>query len=217
MTLIKHQLNKYGFIKMFKPDLADEDLIDIANTLGEPISSRRNGKVIDRLSPKNSENSYKNSLSRTYGLDSFPLHSDTAYFKIPVRYILLYCKNPGTGERPSYLYDASLLLNIHDDMRFKLSNTIFKVVNGRNSFLSTIYNSDSNFFRFDKNCMKSTDSEGDELLNEIDSLVQENDIKKIAWSEGDLLIIDNWRLLHGRGSSQSEDSERLLYRLSIRE
>lgn len=214
---IRVQLEKDGFIKINKPNLRDDELIDISNVIGLPVESRIGGYIIDRLSPKKKESAYKNSLSNIHELNSFPLHSDTAYYKIPVKYIMLYCKNPGTGGRPTYLYDTYQLINTDEELRFKLTNTIYKVINGRNSFLTTLYNLDTSFFRFDRDCMRSTTSEGEELLKEIDSLIQKNDIQEVKWSLGDLLIIDNWRFLHGRGSSKSEDFERLLYRISIRE
>jgi len=211
------QLEKKGYIKINKPYLEDGDLIDISNMIGIPVKTRIGGCLIDRLSPKRKENAYKNSLSSIYELNSFPLHSDTAYYKIPVKYIMLYCKDPGTGGRSTYLYDTYKLTCTGDEFRFKLINTIFKVINGRNSFLTTLYNPSIGFFRLDRNCMRYTTTEGEELLQEIDKFIQQDDIHEVNWSLGDLLIFDNWRFLHGRGSNKSEDFDRLLYRLSVRE
>lgn len=214
---IRRQLEKEGFVKINKPNLRDDELIHISNMIGLPVDSRIGGYIIDRLSPKKKEAAHKNSLSNIHELNSFPLHSDTAYYKIPVKYIMLYCKNPGVGDRPTYLYDTYQLINKDEEFRFKLANTIYKVINGRNSFLTTLHNPNMSFFRLDRDCMRSITDEGEELLKEIDTLIQKDDIQEIKWSLGDLLIIDNWRFLHGRGSSKSEDLDRLLYRISIKE
>jgi Taurine catabolism dioxygenase TauD, TfdA family. len=100
------ELEEVGYIKHNIPGLIKKDLIAIAEQIGIPVKTRFGAEVIDRLSPKEKKDAHNNSLSRIYGLNSFPLHTDTAYFKIPVRYILLYSINPGTGDRPTYFYDA---------------------------------------------------------------------------------------------------------------
>ncbi|WP_431809857.1 TauD/TfdA family dioxygenase [Brevibacillus agri] len=213
------ELEDVGYIKLNIPGLNEEDLIAISNQIGIPIRTRLGAEVIDRLSPKEKKDAHKNSLSRNHGLNSFPLHTDTAYFKIPVRYILLYSINPGSGDRPTYLYDAKNLFNHDKELRFELANVLFKVINGRNSFLTTIYNShqNKNYFRLDRDCMKAASSEGTELLTKIDNLISPRDLIEVKWNFGDLLILDNWRFLHGRGKSNMMDNDRLLLRVSIKE
>ncbi len=214
---LKKELEEVGYIKINNSNLGDTDLIELSKKLGKPVESRMGGSLIDRLSPKRKVDSNRNSLSNVHQLNSFPLHSDTAYYKIPVKYILLYCKNPGTGGRPTYLYDTHKLIYKYDELRLKLANVIFKVINGRNSFLTTIYNPEIDFFRLDRDCMRFISPEGEDLFKEVDNLIHKEDIEEINWNTNDLLIIDNWRYLHGRGRSKTKDYERLLYRLSIRE
>ncbi|RIX60056.1 hypothetical protein D3P08_00225 [Paenibacillus nanensis] len=213
------KLEEIGYIKLNIPGLIEEDLIAISKQIGIPVETRRGAKVIDHLSPTEKKDAHKNSLSGNYGLNSFPLHTDTAYFKIPVRYILLYSINPGSGDRPTYLYDAKKLFNYDKELRFDLANVLFKVINGRYSFLTTIYNcyQSKYYFRLDKGCMEATSSVGTELLTKIDNLICPRDLNEVKWNCGDLLIIDNWRLLHGRGNSKMTDTDRLLLRISIRE
>ncbi|WP_248928944.1 TauD/TfdA family dioxygenase [Paenibacillus hamazuiensis] len=213
------ELEEVGYIKLNAPDLIEEELIAISKQIGIPVGTRSGAKVIDRLSPKEKEDAHKNSLSRNHGLNSFPLHTDTAYFKVPVRYILLYSLNPGSGDRPTYLYDTKNLFNNDRELRFGLANVLFKVINGRYSFLTTIYNCHQRkyYFRLDRDCMKATSSEGTELLTKIDNLICPRDLYEVKWNFGDLLILDNWRFLHGRGKSNMIDNDRLLLRVSIKE
>ncbi|QGG57899.1 TauD/TfdA family dioxygenase [Paenibacillus sp. B01] len=127
------ELEKSGFIKMNIPDLSEEDLLGISKQIGAPVESRIGAKIIDRLSPKDKDEAHKNSLSGVHGMNSFPLHTDTAYFRTPARYILLYSVNPGSGDRPTLIYDTNHFLNQNKDLRFELSNVLYKVINGRYS------------------------------------------------------------------------------------
>lgn len=65
--------------------------------------------------------------------------------------------------------------------------------------------------------MKATSRAGVELLTKIDNFICPSDIQKVKWNFGDLLILDNWRFLHGRGESNMINTDRLLLRISIKE
>jgi alpha-ketoglutarate-dependent taurine dioxygenase len=40
-------------------------------------------------------------------------------------------------------------------------------------------------------------------------------VEDIAWTKGRVAIIDNWRVLHGRGGAQTLDQDRILLRILI--
>ena len=40
-------------------------------------------------------------------------------------------------------------------------------------------------------------------------------VEKIVWTKGRVVIIDNWRVLHARGSAKSLDEDRILLRILI--
>lgn len=41
-------------------------------------------------------------------------------------------------------------------------------------------------------------------------------IETVYWKAGTVLVLDNWRLLHGRGQADRPDSDRKLLRISLR-
>jgi alpha-ketoglutarate-dependent taurine dioxygenase len=41
-------------------------------------------------------------------------------------------------------------------------------------------------------------------------------IEEVHWIPGKVTVIDNWRVLHGRGASDFSESDRTLLRVSIR-
>jgi len=211
-------LKKEGWIKKNIHLSSKNEIIQIGELLGKPISSRINGDLVDELRPLGIKEAQKNSLSSLYGTDTFPLHTDTAYKKIPVRYIILYAKNPGRGKRPTLLIDGHKIIDSEIDKDLLLT-TILKIKNGKYSFLSKILELDEKEdvyrIRFDQGCMIPATNESKLILNKYISILNQQKIIEINWELGDLLVFDNWRMLHGRGKSVVEDKDRLLYRLNI--
>lgn len=67
----------------------DQDFINLAQTYGDFIKSRKESKIIETLIALNSDQVQKDSLTKRYGLNQFPIHTDCAYLKFPPKYVLL--------------------------------------------------------------------------------------------------------------------------------
>ncbi len=65
-----------------------EDLLRIARSLGD-ITPHPNGDYLEIVTPKDGENLMKGTFSQRYGYSSFPLHTDTAFWPRPARYLVL--------------------------------------------------------------------------------------------------------------------------------
>src|SRR4051794_10640327 len=87
----------------------EQVLLAMARQLGEPVPSRAGRQLVDRLTPIPSSRSYPRSLSRMFGTSAFPLHTDTAHWPIPARFLLLACLKPGSGGCPTVLLRADVL------------------------------------------------------------------------------------------------------------
>ena len=128
---------------------------------------------------------------------------------------MLACVSPGSASRPTLLMDARRLpLNEHQSSL--LHSTPLRVTNGRNSFFSTILSKARPFVRFDPGCMTATTTDGVKALA---ALAKENwpdHIETVFWEAGSVVVMDNWRMLHGRGHADCPDSDRILLRISIR-
>jgi alpha-ketoglutarate-dependent taurine dioxygenase len=213
----KEHLNSFGWIKMNQPGLSKLELLHLSEKLGKGIPSRKNGKLVEELSPCDKENANSKSLSELYGIGYFPLHTDTAYWKTPARYIILYAVNPGIEQRPTLLLDSNKILLVKDVSK-RIINSVFKVVNGRNSFLCNALEETSENIRrirFDQGCMHPTTNNSKIVYEELIEIIQNSKPEVILWEEGDLLVIDNWRVLHGRGEVNNNDNDRILYRITI--
>lgn len=186
-------------------------LESIAADLGQPISVK-NG-IVEEISPHHMEDSNPNSLSGKYGLDYFPLHCDTSHWIVPCRYILLACKNASDIPVSTKLLDT-LDMNLSSSDRTLVLSSVFLIKNGRKSFYSSILSSSRDFIRLDPGCMYPLEDDGKRAM-EIYSYTKQKDIvKEINWQIGDILIIDNWRVLHGRGSNPNLD--RALLRVRVK-
>ncbi len=192
-----------------------EQLLALASGLGTPAATRSGGGLCDTLLPTEADAAKPRSLSKVHAVGEFPLHNDTAHWLTPCRYVMLACVSPGSGRRPTLLMDTrSLPLNEHQIS--SLHSTPLRVTNGRNSFFSTILSKARAFVRFDPGCMTATTIDG---ANALAVLARQNwpgYIEAVFWKSGTVLVMDNWRMLHGRGHADCPDSDRKLLRISIR-
>ena len=69
--------------------------------------------------------------------------------------------------------------------------------------------------RFDRECMQPG-IRASATQPAIQAFIDEATPYAHRWYEGDLLIIDNWRMLHGRGPAKEPDGRRLLLKIMIK-
>lgn len=191
-------------------------LLSLAQNLGTPIPSRTGrSSLYDVLKPIEAKYAKHSSLSKNYSLGEFPLHTDTAHWLMPCRYIILGCLFSDEGNRRTLLFDAKNI-SLNRKQNDLLYSVPLRINNGRNSFFDTILSKRRRFIRYDPGCMKPICKEGYSSLSVFSKQNYKEDIKEIKWFPGKVLIIDNWRLLHGRSSAACEDLNRTLIRILIR-
>jgi alpha-ketoglutarate-dependent taurine dioxygenase len=191
-----------------------EQLLTLVSGLGTPAATRSGGGLCDTLQPMEAEAAKPQSLSKVHAVGEFPLHIDTAHWLTPCRYVMLACVSPGSASRPTLLLDARLLpLNEHQSSL--LHSTPLRVTNGRNSFFSSILSKARPFVRFDPGCMTATTTDGPKALAVLARHNWPDYIETVHWKTGTVLVMDNWRMLHGRGHADCPDSDRILLRISI--
>lgn len=215
----KVALESRGWVAFSTPISTESELrvqlLDLARWLGVPVETRPRGGLFDELSPTIEANARLRSLSRQHDLGEFPLHIDTAHWLIPCRYIILACVSPGIGNRSTLLLDTQNI-QLSGTQRTLLRSAPLRVRNGRNSFFSTILSNSRPFVRFDPGCMTASTPDGIEALRVFTRDNWAQRIDHLHWEEGVVLVLDNWRMLHGRGKATAHDHNRKLLRLSIR-
>lgn len=189
-------------------------LISLGKELGNLVRNRRSADIVQKLVPVDSVNSHPNSLSSIYSCGEFPLHVDTAHWLVPCRYMILGCYNKGKSERKTTLLDYRDL-DISDSERILMLNAPFKIASGRVSFYGQVLSKTRNFIRFDPGCMTPATKQGEELLEIFSERRVNPSLREITWEENKIVIIDNWRMLHGRGRPMNKGSDRVLYRVLV--
>ena len=176
----------------------DAFLLEIAVNLGDPIGMRRRRDVIEVLKPISACSAYPNSLSKKHALSEFPIHCDTAHWPTPCRYIVIGCKNKGSCGRKTILVDWKSMTLENAELSL-LKRATLLVKHGSRSFYSPIIHENELFARYDPGCMFPISNDSNLALNQFDSILNKTEKSEICWEKNDVVVIDNWRILHGRG------------------
>ena len=209
-------LNKKGW---FQTRIANEvnfldALLEYANGLGSPIKGRKSQGIIQKLVPISSCNAHPNSLSSKYATGVFPLHVDTAHRAIPCRYLVFGCMNEGESARPTMLLDFNSLQLTKEENDY-LYNSPFVIKNGRHSFYGNILSKERKFIRYDSGCMVPANGSECKMKNLLSSKRVQESLTEIHWEKGMILVVDNWRIMHGRGNPMNNGVDRELYRVLV--
>jgi len=187
-----------------KIDIGNLDcLIEISRRLGTPVGGRKKGALVEVLKLQDSISANQNSLSNQFGYSPFPFHCDTAHWVSPCRYIVFGCENPGNCGRKTVLIDWKKIEFDLTEIKL-LKSAVFLIRNGQKSFYSTILNQNEEFLRFDPGCMSPLDSESEDAFKLMKNKLDQVNPIEVSWEKGDVLVIDNWRILHGRKGAEIE-------------
>ena len=187
----------------------DKDFVELALTYGTAIKSRESGSLIDTLVAVESSQVEKDSLSKRYGLDEFPIHTDCAYLKLPPKYILLRYIGSVVNPTPTVLvhFDKSKLNQ--DEIEF-IQKTIWFVKSKDIGFYSPILK--DGILRYDREVMKMVNPNVDRM----DEILAKMETIEIKWSKNKVAVINNHNVLHFRPRIKKEESnKRILQRINI--
>jgi hypothetical protein len=191
-----------------------EALHAIAMQLGTPAAFGGR-ELLHHLRPLSRHLARPRSLSAGHGMDSLPLHVDTAHWSIPCRYVVLGCLNPGAVQSPTRLLSLRRVVLGKAERRL-LGTAVFKVRTGANSFYATVISPGRDYFRYDPGCMEATCSKGHEVLHLMSAENWAGSVQESEWSKHSVIVIDNWNVLHGRTSVTPPPTERTLIRMLVR-
>jgi L-asparagine oxygenase len=172
----------------------------------------RHPEQIREIRPQAGAEANPNTLSSRYGLGAFPFHTDVAHWEIPARFLVLYCEIPGSGQRPTHLQDSCDWAPDVETKRAALREvwkcghthprlcTLGKVIGNRFAL------------RFDEACMTPMTNSAAACRDQLRRKIEACPILDIHWSVGDMLVLDNHRMLHARGRACAPDYDRVIKR-----
>lgn len=194
-----------------KVEGVDQQIVNAAEQicikLGTAVHGR-GGVELETIAPLPRELAHPRSLSSVHGLGTFPLHIELSHRIRPCRYVVLACLNPGIPSVATALLDRHQLAFSADE-KAMLRNAVVLVRSGRRSFYSSILPADEAWMRFDTGCMEAFDARGRAAIEMVEELLTRSSPTLHHWIAGGILVIDNWRVLHGRTSAEGAVGRRL--------
>ncbi len=207
------QLKGWASVSLPRSSNLRDGMLSIAQDLGVVVS-RQPHNPIETIFPRSLDGARPSSLSKVYGLAAFPLHTDTAHWTVPCRYVVLGCARIGRVDTPTVLVDANDP-SFSADERLLLRSSTFSIKNGGNSFYGSLIDGQRRFTRFDPGCMLPVTESSRTAMHLYSMKRQSERVITYRWNEENVLIVDNWRMLHGRGNKTQADPLRRLLRVYV--
>ena len=190
------------------------DLIDLLKRIRSRFPTVQTIGRATTVVPLTAEEARPNSMSAHTGLGPQPLHTDCAHWPAPPRFIIFECLNG--GHRPC---GTSLLRPELAELCSNPSNVV--VHSGwiasanpkKRSYCSVVERIGCSQFRvrFDPCCMINN-YVADAPKRALAELVSCAEVATVQLQSNDWLVLDNWRLLHGRAPGAHLSRERRLRR-----
>jgi len=180
--------------------------------LGRPIGARRSSPTSQVLRPLSRTTASARSMSIVVGTDRQPFHTDSAHLRNPPRYLLFRALSPSTT--PTLLVDFQALLLSQDELTL-LSREVWVVNGGRGRFLTSIASHHPLIVRFDPNVMRPAHPNYGSSRLVLERACGARPPLGVTWPIAQVLVIDNWRVLHARERVSASDSARALERVHV--
>jgi L-asparagine oxygenase len=197
----------------------DAAMLSLASSLGEPAASP--GRAIVQALPARREGaSPRNSMSGLFGLDEFPLHTDGAHWHCPPRFVLLRSAN-GRSSTPTIVVDSQSFLT--SELRQEWGRATWKVTGIARPFACSMMFQVGPLpaIRWDPCCLSPYGRKAQHLAAVIEHTLADarrNNGVSVGWTNSkEVLVIDNWRLLHSRPALASRGERRELRRVLVME
>jgi alpha-ketoglutarate-dependent taurine dioxygenase len=212
----REQLIQRGWATIVEA-ITEDDMLSVAWDLGQPTPSPT-GELIKVLVPTLAADAPHQTLSSQYGTGSQPLHTDTAFWPVPVRYVVLSVR--GDKRRATELLsfdDATSALGTSE--RSLVDRSVWRARPGVGNFYCSMrFQCDgTRGWRFDPITMVPINAAALTLQPALDHILRWHDQRmSISWTDISCIIIDNWRVLHARGAPPVNEGHRQLFRIYVR-
>lgn len=166
---------------------------------------------VQSLRLQEKESATPNTYSGNYGRGEFPLHTDLAHWSLPPHYFVLRCI-VGAENVPTRLVDGTDLIGVVGELR--LSRAIVKPrrpIAGQVCLLHLLdANAQVKVLRWDELFIVPATVEGGSASEAVRGYLARGRSTELTLSKpGDTLIVDNWRMLHGRAAASKVVTRRL--------
>lgn len=195
-------LSAHGYAQLRNVESVEHALV-LTESLGPLLPL--NGVHIQKLIPREKEAAQSNSFSRQHGLSAFPLHTDTAFWTEPARFVVLF--SSVISPTATRVLPAQDTLDLMAGAR--RSNPIFLRHTAEGAIYSHPWGDTTEFHALYDPCYMHPVNPA-ALDFQAASIRAGEHSRRLRWSGAMALVIDNWRVMHGR--ERCTDYNRVLYR-----
>ncbi|MEG3159426.1 TauD/TfdA family dioxygenase [Sphingomonas sp. LB2R24] len=202
----------YAILAGLAPGLRSDH---VAEKLGETIAPW-GGDVVQSLMPKTT--STPNTYSGIFGVGQFPFHTDLAHWSVPPRYLLLRCVR-GYADVPTLMLDGRAIGAIMGNEA--LGRALARPRRPQHGELRLLRLRQTvgpdEIIRWDSVYLTPASRVGVLAFETFQSLIHEAKPQPaVMVNDGDVLVIDNWRMLHARPAIPPDRRDRKLERVYLR-
>ncbi len=210
---IPARVSEYGFA-LLRKHTPNASTVSVLKQFGEVINLPGTTEV-QVLRPRTTTEAPRIVYSGHFGYDEFPLHTDVAHWFIPPRYLVLRCVC-GVDDVETRLLDG---------------RTVFERI-GRDALHSALVQSQrpsgyrktllrilellppsAELFRWDTVSLHPSTPKSQTIWEAVrENIESATHTSVVLDSPGDTLIIDNWRMLHGRSTVPTASAHRRIER-----
>jgi alpha-ketoglutarate-dependent taurine dioxygenase len=218
VSSLKEDLEASGYV-CFKTAKSNNSSVEIASQLGI-VDSVEGLAPVQTLIPRDQRDAPLNTYSGNFGRNEFPLHTDLAHWSRPPRYFLLRCIR-GSKHVSTRLFDGSLVVRAlgTDALRTAIVQPRRSMRNGKQllPLLGRCREVSRNFLRWDSIYLRPASLKSSKVFsNVLEFLRACQPLEIFLLDHGDMLLVDNWRFLHGRSTAQFDDF-RCIERIYLKE
>lgn len=179
------------------------------------VATRRGDAPVAVLRPTEPSAAQPRSLSAQFGLGQQPLHTDGAHLADPPDIVVLLSSRPSPTSTHVWIADlrAGKSRGVSGLTLAAFEHGMFLVHSGRDSFYAPVLAGGR--YRYDPGCMTACDARAREV--EAYLAAQTAQAAAFEWTRGgQVLVVDNRRVLHARAAVAEDDTGRELIRVAFR-
>ena len=191
-------------------------LLRLARSLGSPVRLP-DGTYCRSLAPRSRGEAPRRTFSKIHGRGVFPLHTDTAFWPTPARFVLL--AHDGDGRRQTTLCSFDrFLADLGPHMMVHVSGSVWRVPRNAGGFYCSMRFRVGNRvgWRYDPHNMIPVNRAARSVSDALRERAQAGARHQHDWGTNTALVVRNWSCLHGRASEPPDEGPRTIHRIYVR-
>lgn len=205
----------YAFVPSFHPELGPAAAA-VALGVPEQVAGLR---LVQELLPTTLNLATPNTYSGNFGLSAFPLHTDLAHWACPPRYLMLRCERGDLEVHTQIVDGRSVVATLGPSVLARCLARPRRPMNGIYQLLP-IWQESTELgqprIRWDSIYLRPANVHAQVIFRQIEECLSRiQPVSEVLLNEGDTLLFDNWRLLHGRSPIQNAASSRKMHRVYL--